>query len=403
MKKILILFLFTPVFLNAQQSKIFDDIFIGIQAGLNFSDYLNPIHYRMDTLSQSSKPIVPLIGANVTFPFNRYLNLRIGAVYSLKGTDYLYPESIKIRYSYFDFPTMIQIKPGNFFRLEAGVVPSVLMSSKAYFHAAADSVDVLPKTGSGIEMGVHLGAEVTLQKGWDIGFCYEMPTSSSSFSNYKFTITYSFNRDIFNKSFKINSNVAYMQIKEIKDNAILVRLKTSENQINALRKMGRSEEAAQLEKKQRRTNLEIMNAFKKNFTFCPVFFFYSSSTGKIKHANYKGCLLNDSLIADTSIRYNFNTTYIAEFDFIDPDTIYTDRTLTDQRSYKSDSSYAISNSHLEEALVVRNTYFTQLKEPFPSFVRMSEWMKRKTYSMAVATLNQQLFNFYKLSMQSDFH
>jgi hypothetical protein len=399
MKKALILFFFVPFFVNAQQDKLFDNYFIGIQAGLNFSEYLNPIHYRMDTLLQSSTPVVPLIGANITLPFNKYLNLRIGGVYSLKGTDYTYPENIKIRYSYFEFPTMLQIKPGNFLRLEAGVVPSVLMSSKAYFHAAADSVEILPKTGSGIEIGIHLGAELSLQKNWNIGFCYEMPTSSSSFSNYKFTITYCFQKELFSKSLKINTTVAYEQIKEIRGNAILVRLKTSDNQISALKKMGHAVEADQLQKKQRSINLEIVNAFKKNFNFCPVYFFYSSASSDIKKGNYNGSLLNDSLIADSSIRFNFNTAYIAEFNYLDADTNYTDRSLYDQKSYKSDTLVNVSNSRTVEALVLRNAYFTQLKEPFPSYVLMYDWMKRKTYSMAVATFNQQLHNFYKQSLQ----
>jgi len=296
---------------------------------------------------------------------------------------------------------MVQIKPGNFIRFEAGMVTSVVLNSKVSYHASGDSVVKLPKNGSGIELALHLGAEVTLQKGLDIGFCYEIPTNSSSFDNFKFTITYSFRRTVFNKSPKINTNLAFEQIKEIRNNAILVRLKTSENQINALKEMGHNAEAEQLQQKQRTTNLEIVRAFKKNFNFCPVYFFYSSSTYYIKHNNYTGHLLNDSLNADTAVNFKFNKAYIAEFDYIDPDTNYVDRSMYDQKSYKSDSSISLSNTHLEEALVLRNSYFTQLKEPFPYYVRMEEWLKRKTYAMAVGIFNQQLYNFFKLSVQSD--
>jgi hypothetical protein len=401
MKKVLILLLVSPLFLKAQQENLLDNIYIGIQAGLNFSDYLNPVKFQNDSIFESSRSTLPFIGANITVPFNDYLNFRIGGAYSMKGTNYLMPQYLKIRYNYFDFPTMVQIKTGNYFRFEAGVVPSILMSSKAYYHAASDSVVRIPKYGSGVDLAIHFGAEVTLQRGIDIGFCYEMPTRSSSFDNFKFSISYKFRREIFQSAPRPDINLAYDQIKDIRNNAVLVRLKTSENQIRALKETGHFEEAEQLKKRQRSINLEIMNAFKKNFNFCPVYFFYSSSTNQIKHNNFDGNLLNENLEADTLIKFRFNRFYVAEFDYIDPDTSFVDRSLYDQKAYKSDSSFAVSSSHLDEALILRNAYFTQLKEPLPAYVRMEEWLKRKNYAMAVAILNQQLYNFFKQSMLSD--
>lgn len=401
MKKAIILFLFIPFCLKAQQDKPVDNLFIGIQAGLNISKYLNPINFRHDSLFEPNRAALPLVGVNITMPFNKYLNLRIGGIYSLRGTNYIDPVYCKIRYNYLDIPTIVQIKTGNFFRFEAGAVSSIVMSSKALFHSSGDSVVQLPKNGSGIEIALHLGAEITLQKGIDIGFSYEIPTRSSSFDNFRFTITYSFQRNIFNKTPKVKDVIAFQQIKDLRNNAILVRLKTSENQINALKEMGRYADAEALQKKQFARNLEIINAFKKNFNFCPVYFFYSSSSFYIKHNQYSGRLLNDSLVADTSIKFNYTKAYIAEFDFIEPDTIYSGQTSDDQKNYLSDSSLTLSNTHLTEALVIRNSYFTQLKKPFPYYVKMEEWMTRKSYAMAVGIFNEQLHRFLKLSMQSD--
>ena len=396
MKKALFLFLFIPVLLKAQQDipndKPVNNLFIGIQAGLNISKYIS------DSLIEPNRAALPLIGANVSIPFNKTLNLRIGGIYSLRGTNYIDPVYCKIRYNYLDIPTIIQIKTGNFFRFEVGAISSLVFSSKALFHAAGDSVVGLPKKGSGLEIALHLGAEFTLQKGIDIGFSYEIPTKSTAFDNFRFTITYSFQQAAFNKSSNVKSDIAIQQIQELRNNVILVRLKTSENQINALQKMGRTEDAEKLKQKQFARNREIMNAFKKNFNFCPVYFFFSSSSYYIKHNQYNGRLLNDSLLADTSIKFNFNKPYIAEFDFIEPDTIYGGRSLYDQKSYQSDSIFTLSNTHLTEALVIRNPYFTQLKQPFPYYVKMEEWLKRKSYAMAVGILNEQLHNFLKQSI-----
>ena len=401
MKKAIILFLFIPFFLKAQQENPFDKLYIGIQAGLNISKYLNPENFWKDSLYGANRSTLPLIGVNITMPFNKYLNLRIGGIYSLKGTNYIDSIYCKIRYRYLDFPTIIQIKTGNFLRFEAGAVSSVVMKSKAIVGATSNYVVHLPKNGSGLEIALHIGAEVTLQKGIDIGFSYEIPTNSSSFDNFKFTITYSFLRNSFDKKLKEKEDLAYQQIIDLHNNAILVRLKTSDNQINALKEMGRNDDAEEFRKKQFAINREIVNAFKKNFNFCPVYFFYSSSSYYIKHQQYNGHLLNDSLVADTSVKFNSNKAYIAEFDYLDPDTIYSGRSLYDQKSYQSDSLLSLSTTHLTEALVLRNAYFTQLKQPFPYYIKMEEWKARKSYAMAVGMLNQQLHNFFKQSMQSD--
>ena len=66
---------------------------------------------------------------------------------------------------------------------------------------------------------------------------------------------------------------AKKQINQLKDGALLVRLKTKKNTISALRKIGKSKLADEIEKKQSEYNLNIITAFKTNFDFCPTYFF----------------------------------------------------------------------------------------------------------------------------------
>jgi hypothetical protein len=397
MKKAFIFLLFFPFLLNAQSDTRTNNIFLGIQGGLNFSEYI-----PLDSILESKKSTMPLIGANVTLPFNNYMNLRIGAIYSPKGTNYdVYPKPFKIRYNYLDFPVSLQVKTLDFLRIEGGVIPSVVINSKTMYGAASDSIVQIPKDGSGLEIALKIGAEITIQKGFDFGFSYEIPTSSSSFKNFCFTLTYSFNiSKLTTVQAKPEEDIASRQIADMHNGVLLVRLKTSESQINALKKIGRFEDAEKLQNKQASINRDIVRAFKTNFNFCPVYFFYSSATAQIKERKISGNLLNDSLFIDSSISFEFKSFYMAEFGYLDPDTIYIGRDLYAQKSYQSDTAYSLSTTTQTEALVVRNSHFAQLKEPFPFFVSMDERFRKKSHAMAVGMLNNQLHYFFKKSMQT---
>ena len=159
--------------------------------------------------------------------------------------------------------------------------------------------------------------------------------------------------------------VVSAQTIDIKNCVVLVRLKTSKNKINALREIKRFNEADEVKAKQRKMNLEIIEAFKKEFDFCPVYFFYSNCSDEIINKNFKGCILNEKLLTDTSFNTIIKDFIIAEFD------------VTENFGIKG--------------LLVKDCNFIQMKKPFPYLTRSFEmfFIKLKKEDV-VRTLNNKI-------------
>ena len=76
----------------------------------------------------------------------------------------------------------------------------------------------------------------------------------------------------FRKQLKATTKV---QINQLKNGALLLSLKTNKSKIAALKKIGKNNQAQDLEKKQSQLNKSIIAAFKTKFNFCPTYFFFS--------------------------------------------------------------------------------------------------------------------------------
>ncbi|MCO6500857.1 MAG: hypothetical protein J5I47_10825 [Vicingus serpentipes] len=139
------------------------------------------------------------------------------------------------------------------------------------------------------------------------------------------------------------------QIEELKQGTLLVRLKTSNNKINALKKVGNIEKALKVKAEQDLENKQIISAFKHYFNFCDVVFFHSNHSNNVRAKKLSNIFLNDSLMIDGSIKVDTNRAiFIAEFGSIE----------------------APSTSGFQ-ALIIKNDEFVQLKRPFPYYVRTS--------------------------------
>lgn len=204
----------------------------------------------------------------------------------------------------------------------------------------------------------------------------------------------------FRRQLKISTKV---HINQLKEGALLVRLQTKKNGINALRKIGKNIQADELEKKQADYNLNIINAFKTNFNFCPTYFFLSDYSTNISGRQFnKVIFLNDSLLADTTIKFENKNFLTAEFGTIEQDTakyfsyhsIESDPNIN--WSVKKVSNYYGGPDMGFEALIIRNDKFIQLRHPFPYFVRTHNKMpKKRILIKAVKRMNKKLFKFYK--------
>ncbi|MDF2436423.1 MAG: hypothetical protein K0Q95_799 [Bacteroidota bacterium] len=159
---------------------------------------------------------------------------------------------------------------------------------------------------------------------------------------------------------------AAAEILMLKNGALLIKLKTSENAINGLISAGRTAEAEKLREEQLSKNKEIAQAFTEQITFCKTYFFYSANTNSIKNGDF-GSLMNGGLEKDST--FNTINYLIAEF--------------------------GESTTSKIEGLIIQDRNLVQLDSPFPSFIRTNKaGVKTRTYKEIAEALDNELYDFY---------
>lgn len=174
-----------------------------------------------------------------------------------------------------------------------------------------------------------------------------------------------------NSSKKENTEQAREQITQLLEGALLVRLQTKNKSITALREKGNDKLADKIETDQKKHNMEIVSAFRTLFDFCPVYFFFSDDSQNIKKGKLdQVAFLSESLIPDTNI--HFSKTYFLTAEF--------GRT-------EQGKSFG--------ALVIMDSRFSQLKRPFPYYVRTFESLPiKRSIHRTVLMMNRKLHKFY---------
>ena len=113
---------------------------------------------------------------------------------------------------------------------------------------------------------------------------------------------------------------ALKNIEELKNGILLMRLPTGEHVVKAYKEILREDLALEAAAKIAEKNKLIADAFKTNFTFCPVYFFYSNYSEFVRNNEFgKVILLNSNLNPDSSLHIAANY-FIAEFATIEADT-----------------------------------------------------------------------------------
>jgi hypothetical protein len=212
---------------------------------------------------------------------------------------------------------------------------------------------------------------------------------------------------IFITSIQANHNIALHepsakeQIKAMKNGVLLVRLESRSHGIEALKKIGKEAEAKQIEDRQKRFNLNIINAFRAKFNFMPIYFFYSDQLALIKSRQLEAIVfLSDSLIPNPSIKLNTTNFFVAEFGQFDGNS----------KKYESDAKYVKDENGKEikiygdnrtpnddmHVLSIRDSQLIQLKKPLPLYVRTYDaFPKAKALMRIVKRLNRKLTNYYR--------
>lgn len=187
---------------------------------------------------------------------------------------------------------------------------------------------------------------------------------------------------------------AQNHIKELKRSALLVRLKTRTQSIAAYRKAGAELLAQRIEQEQFAENKLIADLFRQYFTFCPVYFFYSSNTKAVQDGVKQGIFLNNALQPDANIVLPYDTYYIAEIDALRetlPDLGYDDDKNEEEKQADAQTGSRHAETTLQRVIVIKDSNLTQLKRPFPFYIRASF---DKFLPSKVEKFNKRLIDFY---------
>lgn len=164
---------------------------------------------------------------------------------------------------------------------------------------------------------------------------------------------------------------AKVDLQQLKNGTLLVRLNTNEASISALETQGRLKEAERMREQLYQENKEILLSFTNAFDFCKVYFFYAPSSENIRQRNFEGHVFNANRLpvdADSLV----GKIYTAEFS-------------------------ETTNLGIKGMVLMDSNLFA-LKAPFPFYQRKYRVMGLVSDSKAkmIDLYNQKLHSTYKL-------
>lgn len=166
----------------------------------------------------------------------------------------------------------------------------------------------------------------------------------------------------FKNFYKRRFAISKWQINQLKSGALVVRLHNNRTLIESLKKMGKADLATQKEYEMLAVNKNIMLAFKKQYTFSALYFFYASASDSLLNGIRKGIFLDTNLRIDPTIEMKESFYLLAEKDDVYNSSI---------GYVKEDTARKVKetgNESKEAAIVIKNKYGHQLKDPFPFYV-----------------------------------
>ncbi len=167
---------------------------------------------------------------------------------------------------------------------------------------------------------------------------------------------------------KRSKTVSYWQINELKEGALVVRLRNNRLLIEELIKSGNKELALQKIMEQYAMNKNTMMAYIDHLDFCKVYFIYSNSSDSLMNGFRKGIFLDTSLNINPEIELKEKFYLLAERDYGYNSTI---------GFVKEDSARLVRERGTAVrmmAVVLKNKYTHQLKTPFPYLVKEKNFM-----------------------------
>jgi hypothetical protein len=168
-------------------------------------------------------------------------------------------------------------------------------------------------------------------------------------------------REQFDHFYRRRRNIASWQIAQLKEGALVVRLKTNHLLVDALMKQGRTRQAEEKRIETMVANRNTMRAYMEHYTFSKVYFIYSQSSDSLLKGTRSNIFLDTTLRVDPSIVMTEKFYLLAERDYAYNSSI---------GFVPEDSAMLVreqGNAVREMAVILKNKYGHQLKRPFPYY------------------------------------
>lgn len=228
------------------------------------------------------------------------------------------------------------------------------------------------------------------------------------------------NKEQFKDFYKRRNAIGKWQINQLKNGALCVRLHTNKTLIDGLKKMGKADLAAQKEYEMMAINKNIVLAFTKYYTFSKVYFFLSHHSDTLLKGARSGIFVDTNLVMDPTIEMKENFYLLAE-----SDDVY-NSSIGFIPEAEAKSMKETGNASKEAAMVIKNKYGHQLKDPFPFYitnkstitgtryvnvligtrtvpVELEKKQRVERHYAYVAKLNKHFFTFYTENKDHEVH
>ena len=394
MKRILFLLAFISSFVYGQNISPYK---AGPAVGLNSAKFFSDtVDYKASTL--------PLGGLSATFKLTDKFDLQLQGLYSFKGSVSLSP-GYNLRNSYLDFRLTPHYKISDNFQLIAGVQYASLLSSQKITLSGEkqNGKQGTELLGFKSQVDYPVGIQLGLQKSIDLGITYNLPIGDRQYRNLKLSLIIDVKSITFENKKERKRKLAKDQINHMKDGVLLVRLKTSEKVITALKEKGYQIKAKEVQLKQEKANQVMIESFDKHFDFCPVYYFYSYDTKSIKTREFDSVSFvgNDTINKHIST-FSGNKIFIAEFGLAENDTtkLIADEVIisTDNFSLEKVPVYYQSEYFNISGLLIKSDQFIQLTPPFPFLYKSGNITKNySTIPRVVKGMNSSLWNYHQMT------
>jgi hypothetical protein len=162
--------------------------------------------------------------------------------------------------------------------------------------------------------------------------------------------------------------VGSWQINQLKNGALVVRLKTNKMAIDELMKSGNTKRAEEIRLEQFAINKNTMFAYLDKYKFSKVYFIYSNSSDSLLNGARSGIFLDTNLVINPSITMNEQYYLIAERDYAYNSSI--GFVQEDSAKFYIEKGNPVK----EMSVILKNKYNHQLKGPFPYYVNEKTFM-----------------------------